>query len=43
MSHYTCTIKIVSENPFCASCSGVIQQLHEMIPNVKTIIVNGAR
>jgi hypothetical protein len=35
--------KIVSENPYCASCSGIIQQFNEMFPNVKLILVDGAK
>jgi len=37
------TIKVVSELSYCGSCSGVIHQLSEMLPNVKIIIVNGAK
>jgi len=40
---FTGIIKVVSELPYCASCSGVIQQFSEMLPNVKIIIVNGAK
>ncbi len=36
-------LKIVSELPFCSSCRGVIKQFNEMFPNVKIIVVNGAR
>ncbi len=36
-------LKIVSENPYCASCTGIIQQFHEMYPNVKLILVDGAK
>ncbi|WP_370628739.1 deaminase domain-containing protein [Flavobacterium sp. SOK18b] len=36
-------LKIVSELPFCSSCRGVIKQFNEMFPNVKLIVVNGAR
>jgi hypothetical protein len=39
----TGTLKIVSENPYCASCQGVIQQFNEMFPNVKLILVDGVR
>lgn len=35
--------KIVSENPYCASCSGIIQQFNQMFPNVKLILVDGAK
>ena len=40
---YTGTVKIVSELPYCGSCSGVIHQLSDMLPNVDFIIVNGAK
>lgn len=36
-------IKIVTELPYCASCQGIIQQFHEMFPNVKLILVDGAK
>jgi hypothetical protein len=36
-------LKIVSELSFCSSCRGVIKQFNEMFPNVKLIVVNGAR
>ncbi|MBF7089939.1 hypothetical protein IUY40_00040 [Flavobacterium sp. ALJ2] len=42
-TQYTGTIRVVSELPYCASCSGVIHQFSNMIPNVKIIIVNGAK
>ena len=35
-------LKIISERPYCPSCQGVIQQFHEMFPNVKLILVDGA-
>lgn len=41
--NYTGTIKIVSELPYCGSCSGVVHQFSKMLPNVKIIVVNGAR
>jgi len=34
---------IVSENPYCASCQGIIQQFNKMFPNVKLILVDGAK
>ena len=37
------TLKIVSENPYCASCQGVIQQFNEMYPNINLILVDGVR
>jgi hypothetical protein len=42
-TNITGELKIVSENTFCASCKGVIQQFNEMFPNIKLIIVNGAK
>jgi hypothetical protein len=36
-------IKIVSENPYCVSCQGIIQQFSEMFPNVKLVLVDGAK
>ncbi|WP_449386983.1 deaminase domain-containing protein [Chryseobacterium lineare] len=36
-------IKIVSENPYCISCTGIIQQFNEMFPNIKIILINGAK
>lgn len=36
-------LKIISENPYCASCTGIIQQFHEMYPNIKLILVDGAK
>jgi len=35
--------KIISENPYCASCTGIIQQFHDMFPNIKLILVDGAK
>ena len=37
------TLKIVSENAYCSSCIGIIQQFHEMFPNIKLILVNGVK
>ena len=34
-------IKIISENPYCDSCTGVIQQFNEMFPNIKLILIDG--
>ncbi|MFJ1388943.1 deaminase domain-containing protein [Capnocytophaga canimorsus] len=42
-THITGEIKIVSKNPYCASCQGVIQQSNEMFPNVKLILIDGAK
>jgi hypothetical protein len=36
-------LKIISENPYCASCTGIIQQFHDMFPNLKLILVDGAK
>jgi SMC interacting uncharacterized protein involved in chromosome segregation len=36
-------LKIVSENHYCQSCQGVIQQFNEMFPNVKLILIDGAK
>jgi hypothetical protein len=36
-------IKIVSENPYCASCQGIIQQFNQMFPNIKLILIDGAK
>ena len=36
-------LKIVSENPFCSSCSNVIQQFRHMFPNIQLILINGTR
>jgi len=42
-SSITGELKIISENPYCASCQGIIQQFNEMFPNVKLILVDGAK
>jgi Pretoxin HINT domain/The BURPS668_1122 family of deaminases len=36
-------LKIISELPYCTSCQGVIQQFNEMFPNIKLILVDGAK
>ena len=36
-------LKIVSENPYCASCQGIIQQFNDMFPNIKLILVDGVK
>ncbi|MFK8288264.1 deaminase domain-containing protein [Capnocytophaga canimorsus] len=36
-------MKIVSENPYCTSCQGVIQQFNTMFPNVKIILIDGVK
>ncbi|MFN5709537.1 MAG: deaminase domain-containing protein, partial [Planctomycetota bacterium] len=35
------TIKLVSELPFCDSCSDVIRQFREMFPNIRLILIDG--
>ncbi|MFK8287872.1 deaminase domain-containing protein, partial [Capnocytophaga canimorsus] len=42
-AHITGELKIVSENPYCTSCQGVIQQFNKMFPNVKLILVDGVK
>ncbi|NQX86856.1 MAG: hypothetical protein HRT67_13320 [Flavobacteriaceae bacterium] len=37
------TIKIISENPYCVSCQGVVQQFNEMFPNLNIILIDGTR
>ena len=37
------TLKIVSENTYCPSCLGVIQQFNKMFPNVKLKLIDGVR
>lgn len=41
--HVYGNLKIVSENPFCSSCSNVIQQFKTMFPNVQLILINGVK
>ncbi|MFJ1431437.1 deaminase domain-containing protein [Capnocytophaga canimorsus] len=41
--YITRELKIVSENPYCTSCQGVIQQFNKMFPNVKLILVDGVK
>ncbi|ATA91582.1 hypothetical protein CGC56_04995 [Capnocytophaga canimorsus] len=36
-------IKIISELPYCKSCTGVIQQFNEMFPNIKIILIDGVK
>ncbi|WP_246118447.1 deaminase domain-containing protein [Apibacter muscae] len=36
-------LKIVSENPYCSSCQGVIQQFNQMFPNIQLILINGTK
>lgn len=36
-------ITIASENVYCFSCRGVIGQFHEMFPNIKLILIDGAK
>jgi The BURPS668_1122 family of deaminases len=42
-SSATGELKIISENPYCVSCSGIIQQFNEMYPNVKLILIDGTK
>lgn len=37
------SIKIVSENPYCPSCIGVIHQFSDMFPGINLILVDGTR
>ncbi len=39
----TGTLKIVSENPYCTSCQGVIQQFSDMFPNIEITLIDGVR
>ncbi len=39
----TGTLQIASENPYCPSCQGVIQQFHDMFPNLNLILVDGIK
>lgn len=41
--HIKGEIKIISENPYCSSCTGIIQQFNEMFPNVKLILIDGVK
>lgn len=41
--HVYGNLKIVSENPFCTSCSNVIQQFKTMFPNVKLTLIDGVK
>lgn len=36
-------LKIISENPYCESCTGIIQQFNEMFPNIKLILIDGIK
>lgn len=36
-------LKNVSENPFCSSCSNVIQQFRKMFPNVTLTLIDGVK
>ncbi|WP_243456797.1 deaminase domain-containing protein [Polaribacter batillariae] len=37
----TGTIKIVSERPYCSSCTNVVVQFSEMFPNVNIVLIKG--
>ena len=39
----TGTLKIVSENPYCTSCQGVIQQFSDMFPNIEITLIDEVR
>jgi len=34
-------LQIVSERPYCLSCKGVVEQFHQMFPNITLILVDG--
>ncbi|XRE44528.1 hypothetical protein ACIVBQ_002732 [Tenacibaculum discolor] len=36
-------LKIISENPYCMSCQGVIQQFSDMFPNIKITLIDGVK
>lgn len=36
-------MKVISENPYCKSCQGVLQQFNEMFPNLKLTLIDGAK
>lgn len=36
-------LTIVSEHPYCSSCSNVIQQFQTMFPNIKLTLINGVK
>ncbi|HMI62252.1 MAG TPA: hypothetical protein VK518_15135 [Puia sp.] len=36
-------LKIASELPYCQSCTEVIKQFNEIFPNLKIILINGAK
>ncbi|WP_409012493.1 deaminase domain-containing protein [Arcicella rosea] len=33
----------MSENEYCQSCIGIIEQFNQMFPNIKLILVDGAK
>ncbi|MBL6448289.1 hypothetical protein JMN32_18385 [Fulvivirga sp. 29W222] len=39
----TGTLKIVSENPYCTSRQGVIQQFNKMFPNIEITLIDGVK
>ena len=39
----TGSLKIVSENPYCTSCQGIIQQFSDMFPNVEITLIDGVK
>lgn len=42
-THINGALKIVSENPYCISCQGVIQQFNDMFPNIEIILIDGVK
>ena len=36
-------LKIISSNPFCSSCQGVITQFHAMFPKLKIKLIDGIK
>lgn len=37
------SLKIVSENPYCQSCQGVIKQFNDMFPDIEIILIDGVK
>jgi hypothetical protein len=42
-NNVTGTLKIISENPYCKSCTGIIQEFHEMFPKLNLILIEGVK
>ncbi|MEY8862123.1 deaminase domain-containing protein [Tenacibaculum singaporense] len=36
-------LKIISENPYCSSCQGIVQQFSNMFPNIEITLIDGVR